>query len=126
MREKRIPLATPTMHEEEMGYVQEAFARNWIAPLGFNCDGFEKEMNGYLSRALASPYHTLALCSGTAALHLAVKLAGVKRGDTVLCSQLTDGIFRTAFEANDRDIVSALASAEAKVMSRLNLLNGEE
>nr|MBQ4319319.1 hypothetical protein [Clostridia bacterium] len=47
-------------------------------------------------------------------------------GDTVLCSQLTDGIFRTAFEANDRDIVSALASAEAKVMSRLNLLNGEE
>ena len=40
----RIPLATPTMHGGEMAYIQEAFDRNWIAPLGFNCDGFEAEM----------------------------------------------------------------------------------
>ena len=83
--EKRIPLATPTMHEEEMGFVQEAFDKNWIAPLGFNCDHFETELSAYLGQG----QHALSLCSGTAALHLAVKLAGVKRGDIVLCSDMT-------------------------------------
>ena len=48
--EKRIPLATPTMHGEEMEYVKEAFDKNWIAPLGFNCDNFETEMSDYLSQ----------------------------------------------------------------------------
>jgi dTDP-4-amino-4,6-dideoxygalactose transaminase len=83
--DNRIPLATPTMHEEEMGFVREAFEKNWIAPLGFNCDSFEAEM----SRYLGAEQHALSLCSGTAALHLAVKLAGVKRGDIVLCSDMT-------------------------------------
>ena len=83
--EKRIPLATPTMHSEEMGFIQEAFDRNWIAPLGFNVDSFENEMNAYLGEDI----HALALVSGTAALHLAIKLAGVKRGDIVLCSDMT-------------------------------------
>ena len=83
--EKRIPLATPTMHEEEMGYIREAFEKNWIAPLGFNCDHFETELSAYLSRG----QHALSLCSGTAALHLAVKLVGVRRGDIVLCSDMT-------------------------------------
>ena len=87
--EKRISLATPTMHGEEMGFVQEAFDKNWIAPLGFNCDNFEKEMDAYLNVGIDSPYHTLALCSGTAALHLAMKLAGMKRGDRVFCSDMT-------------------------------------
>lgn len=87
--EKRIPLATPTMHGEEMGYITEAFEKNWIAPLGFNCDGFEVEMCAFLGKGLRQPYHALALASGTAALHLAVKLAGVKRGDVVLCSDMT-------------------------------------
>lgn len=86
---KRILLSTPTMHGEEMGYVKEAFDRNWIAPLGFNCDCFETEMTEYLSQGLKDKYHTLALSSGTAALHLAYKLAGVKRGDIVLCSDMT-------------------------------------
>ena len=83
--EKRIPLATPTMHDEEMSFVREAFEKNWIAPLGFNCDNFETELSAYLGRE----QHALSLCSGTAALHLAVKLAGVKRGDVVLCSDMT-------------------------------------
>ena len=83
--EKRIPLATPTMHNEEMTFVQEAFDKNWIAPLGFNCDNFETELSSYLGEGR----HALSLCSGTAALHLAVKLAGVKRGDMVLCSDMT-------------------------------------
>ena len=86
---QRILLSSPTMHEEEMQFVKEAFDKNWIAPLGFNCDGFENEMNAYLSQGLENGYHTLALCSGTSALHLAVKLAGVKRGDIVLCSDMT-------------------------------------
>ncbi len=86
--EKRIPLATPTMHGEEMQFVKEAFDKNWIAPLGFNCDNFETEMCNYLS-CDDKDLHALALCSGTAALHLAYKLAGVKRGDKVLCSSMT-------------------------------------
>ena len=70
-----------------MQYIQEAFARNWVAPLGFNCDGFEQE----LKVRLGDPAECclLSLSSGTAALHLAVKLAGVKPGDVVLCSDMT-------------------------------------
>lgn len=83
--EKRIVLSTPTMHGDEIKYIEEAFERNWIAPLGFNCDGFEKDMEAYLGEDC----HTLSLCSGTAALHLAVKLAGVEPGDVVLCSDMT-------------------------------------
>ena len=85
MIQKRIPLATPTMHEEEMGFIREAFEKNWIAPLGFNCDSLEEEVVEYLGKER----YGLALCSGTAALHLAVKLAGVKPGDIVLCSDMT-------------------------------------
>ena len=48
--EKRILLSSPTMHGEEMEYVKEAFDKNWIAPLGFNCDNFETEMSDYLSQ----------------------------------------------------------------------------
>lgn len=70
-----------------MTFVQEAFDKNWIAPLGFNCDGFESEMAAYLQEA--GEMHCLALSSGTAALHLAMKLAGVKAGDPVLCSDMT-------------------------------------
>ena len=87
--QKRISLSTPTMHGDEMKYIQEAFDRNWIAPLGFNVDNFETEMNTYLNQGLVQQYQTLALCSGTAALHLGMKLAGVKRGDIVLCSDMT-------------------------------------
>lgn len=87
--EKRILLSSPTMHGEEIQYIQEAFNRNWIAPLGFNCDGFEEEMSEYLGQGLKEKYYSLALSSGTAALHLAYKLAGVKRGDIVLCSDMT-------------------------------------
>ena len=72
------------MNGDELGYVQEAFDTNWVAPLGKNVDGFECELAAYIG----SP-HAAALSSGTAALHLAVKLAGVRRGDLVFCSDLT-------------------------------------
>ena len=81
--EKRIFLSSPTMHDEEMGFIQEAFDRNWVAPLGFNCDGFEAEMIEYLKSADEDCY-AVALSSGTAAIHLAVMLAGVKPGDKVV------------------------------------------
>ena len=86
--EKQLLLSTPTMHGEEMEYVKEAFDKNWIAPLGFNCDNFEKEMGEFLYGGKTTT-HCLALNSGTSALHLAVKLAGVKQGDIVLCSDMT-------------------------------------
>ncbi|MBQ8837148.1 MAG: aminotransferase class I/II-fold pyridoxal phosphate-dependent enzyme [Clostridia bacterium] len=82
---QRIWLSTPTMHGDEMKYIEEAFERNWVAPLGFNVDAFEKETADYL----AQDVHTLALNAGTAALHLAVKLAGVKAGDRVFCTDMT-------------------------------------
>ena len=84
MINEKIWLATPTMHGEEMQFVQEAFDKNWVAPLGFNVDGFENEMAAYMGIS-----HAAALNAGTAALHLAIKLAGVKQGDIVLCSDLT-------------------------------------
>jgi dTDP-4-amino-4,6-dideoxygalactose transaminase len=68
----------------EMQYIKEAFDTNWIAPLGKNVDEFEKEMASYIGVANAA-----ALVSGTAALHLAIKLCGVNPGDVVICSDLT-------------------------------------
>lgn len=86
---KRIQLSTPTTHGDEMKYIQEAFDLNWVAPLGFNCDCFEKEICTYLQAGQENSYYGLALSSGTAAMHMAVKLAGVKAGDIVLCSDMT-------------------------------------
>ena len=86
--EKRVLLSSATTHGDEMKYIQEAFDRNWVAPLGFNCDNFEREICEYLSDGTTA-VHGLSLSSGTAALHLAVKLAGVKPGDIVLCSDMT-------------------------------------
>jgi dTDP-4-amino-4,6-dideoxygalactose transaminase len=81
---KKIYLSSPTMHGEEMQYIQEAFDTNWIAPLGANVDAFEKEVAAYVGVADAA-----ALSAGTAALHLAVKLCQVHRDDYVFCSDLT-------------------------------------
>ncbi len=67
-----------------MDYIKEAFDTNWIAPLGKNVDEFEKEMAAYIGIS-----HAAALSSGTSGLHLALKLAGVKRGDIVFSSTLT-------------------------------------
>ena len=74
------------MSEEgyELEYIREAFETNWIAPLGPNVDAFEKEL-----AAKVGVSHAAALISGTAAIHLALKAAGVGAGDTVLCQSLT-------------------------------------
>ena len=82
--EKRLYLSSPTLHGDEQKFVQEAFDTNWVAPLGPNVDEFEKVMAKYVGVKSAA-----ALNSGTAAIHLAVKLAGIEPGDIVLCSDLT-------------------------------------
>ena len=81
-----IYLASPHMSEEgyEQQYVKEAFDTNWIAPLGKNVNEFEKEMATYVGAKDAA-----ALSAGSAALHLALKAAGVKAGDIVFCQDLT-------------------------------------
>ncbi|MFS0872180.1 DegT/DnrJ/EryC1/StrS family aminotransferase [Paenibacillus xylanilyticus] len=84
MRTKRIYLASPHMGGGEQRYIQEAFDTNWIAPLGANVDEFEKIVANYVGAAGA-----VALNSGTAAIHLALRLLGVGQGDLVLCSSLT-------------------------------------
>lgn len=80
----RILLSSPHMGGTEQKYIQEAFDTNWIAPLGTNVDGFEKELATYVNTKAAS-----ATSSGTGAIHLALDLLGVHAGDTVFCSTLT-------------------------------------
>ncbi|MFE4036147.1 DegT/DnrJ/EryC1/StrS family aminotransferase [Priestia sp. YIM B13489] len=82
--EDRIFLASPHMSGLEMSYVQEAFDTNWIAPLGANVDGFEREL-----AEIAGISHAAALSSGTSAIHLALKSLGVEKEDIVFCSSLT-------------------------------------
>lgn len=81
---KRIYLSSPTMHGKEQEFVKEAFDTNWVAPLGPNVNGFERELAEYVGIP-----HAAALDSGTAAIHLALKLAGVKEGDIVFVPTLT-------------------------------------
>jgi len=84
LNQKRIHLSSPHMSGEEQKYIQYAFDSNWIAPLGPNVDAFEKELAEYVKIRGA-----LALSSGTAAIHLALRLLGVGPGDLVFCSSLT-------------------------------------
>lgn len=84
MKEK-IWLSSPHMGEKEMIYIQEAFASNWIAPLGPNVNNFEKDLETFLGNNV----HVAALSSGTAALHMALIILGVKAGDEVICQSMT-------------------------------------
>ena len=76
-----------------MNYIQEAFDNNWIAPLGPNVEGFEKDIKGYLSQNYTpiekEEVNVAVLSSGTAALHLALILVGVEPGDEVICQSMT-------------------------------------
>lgn len=84
MDRKRIYLSSPTMHGEEQKFVQEAFDTNWVAPLGPNVNAFEQEIAAYTGCG-----HAAALSAGTAAIHMALKLLHVERGDVVFVSDLT-------------------------------------
>lgn len=82
--DKQILLSTPHLGEFEMGFVEEAFRTNWIAPLGPNVDAFERELAEYVGIGYAA-----AVSSGTAAIHLALRVLGVSQGDSVFCSSFT-------------------------------------
>ncbi|MDT0686544.1 DegT/DnrJ/EryC1/StrS family aminotransferase [Autumnicola psychrophila] len=88
MNEKKIWLSSPHMGGNEQKYVDEAFKENWVAPLGPNVTGFEEDIKKYLKKD-GSKNEVAALSSGTAALHLALILLGVKRGDEVICQSMT-------------------------------------
>ncbi len=85
MNQSKIWLSSPHMGGSEQEYVKEAFDANWVAPLGPNVTGFEKDLEGYISNNT----HVAALSSGTAAIHLGLVLLGVKAGDTVICQSFT-------------------------------------
>lgn len=80
----RIYLSPPHMSGNEIKYIQEAFDTNWIAPVGPNVKAFEEELSNYIDVK-----YGLALSSGTAGIHLALKYFNVKPGDYVFCSSLT-------------------------------------
>ncbi len=82
--DEKLWLASPTMHGEEQMYVKNAFDTNWVSTLGENIDRLEKSICDYIGCKYA-----VGLSAGTASLHLAVKIAGVKAGDKVFCSDLT-------------------------------------
>lgn len=84
MSDNKIWLSSPHMGGNEQKYVQEAFDTNWVAPLGPNVNGFEKDIESYLHAG-----HVAALSSGTAALHLGLILLDVKPGDEVICQSMT-------------------------------------
>ncbi|NQD37417.1 aminotransferase class I/II-fold pyridoxal phosphate-dependent enzyme [Permianibacter sp. IMCC34836] len=79
-----VLLSTPHMGDAEREFVEEAFRTNWIAPLGPNVDAFERELADWVGIR-----HAAAVSSGTAAIHLALRLLDVGQGDIVFCSALT-------------------------------------
>lgn len=81
---RRIYLSSPHLGSDELELVKEAFASNWIAPLGPHVDAFEQEILPHIDRRFAA-----ALSSGTAGLHLALRLLGIKDRDDVFCSTQT-------------------------------------
>lgn len=85
MNNKRIWLSSPHMGGKEQVFVNEAFKTNWVAPLGPNVNGFEQDIADYLSEGV----EVAALSSGTAALHLALIITGVEKGDEVICQSMT-------------------------------------
>ena len=82
--EKKIYLSSPTMHGEELEYMRLAYETNWMSTLGENVNEVER-----LSAERVGCRYAVALSCGTAALHLAMKLAGIRAGDRVFCSDMT-------------------------------------
>ena len=85
LMKSKIWLSPPHMGGAELKYIHKAFDENFIAPLGTNIDAFENELQNFLGEKV----NVTALSSGTAALHLALVMLGVKRGDEVICQSMT-------------------------------------
>jgi dTDP-4-amino-4,6-dideoxygalactose transaminase len=84
MNKPKIWLSSPHMGGKEQEFVKEAFDTNWVAPLGPNVDGMEKDLVNFTGAK-----HAAALSSGTSAIHLALIMLGVGQGDYVLCQSFT-------------------------------------
>ena len=84
VNKNKIWLSPPHISNNEQKYVDEAFSQNWIAPAGPHLDRFEKEIS-----KITNDYGIAALSSGTAAIHLALILLGIKKDDIVICSSFT-------------------------------------
>ena len=82
--ENKVWLASPTMHGEELKFMKEAYDTNWMTTAGSNINALEEQVKDYTKSE-----NVVALSSGTSALHLAMKLAGIKKGDFVFCSDVT-------------------------------------
>lgn len=82
--DKTLWLSSPTMHGEELTYMTEAYTENWMSTVGYNIDEIER-----VTCEMVGCKYAVALSAGTAALHMAVKLAGVRPGDKVFCSDMT-------------------------------------
>ena len=82
--ENKVWLASPTMHGEELKFMKEAYDTNWMTTAGSNINALEEQIKDYTKSE-----NVVALSSGTSALHLAMKLAGIKKGDIVFCSDVT-------------------------------------
>lgn len=82
--EKKVWLSSPTMHGDELKYMKEAFDTNWMTTAGSNINALENLIKEYTGSK-----NVVALSSGTSALHLAIKLANIKKGDYVFCSDMT-------------------------------------
>ena len=83
-RKERIFMSAPHMGGEEMEFIKDAFQKNWIAPVGENVNGFERDLSEYVGTKYAG-----AFTSGTASIHLALILLGVGEGDEVICQSFT-------------------------------------
>lgn len=82
--EEKVWLSSPTMHGDELRYVTEAYETNWMSTVGANINEIERQVCEKVGCG-----HAVALSAGTSALHLAMKLAGIRPGDEVLCSDMT-------------------------------------
>lgn len=85
----KIWLSLAHMGGSEQEFVREAFETNWVVPLGPNVDGFEHDLSQWLSTHCDREVHAVALSSGTAAIHLALIMLGVSKGDEVICQSFT-------------------------------------
>ena len=104
----KIYLSSPHLGTQEFEFVREAFATNWIAPLGPHVDGFEKELAHFAGVA-----HAAALSSGTAALHLALRLLGMERGDEVfeISAATHEGLRPLSFAMAEQVLAARIAAA---------------
>ena len=85
----RIWLSLAHMGGAEQDFVRDAFETNWVVPLGPNVDGFEHDLEAWLSKHSRNEVHVVALASGTSAIHLALVMLGIAPGDEVICQSFT-------------------------------------